>query len=372
MPRTTLACTLFLLLACDARPHSPGSASLGAPLPPPAEFLVATLDSTFWVRSGRAGVRFRAAPLTLATFGGRFYEIFLADDDRSYGEALLLGQRIYRRDLVDGDSALVFEDTVVPRIAREYARAHPADRKLEPDEEGAPDPSTQATAELEILGLQEPYLSYEYHVDVALPDADPWRGTRRGVLDLRSGRTMRVTDLFPDSVARRVGRRGRMAFHSAVDSMRGALAVGHESSRRAAPALGTLRFDERSFVLTVVDSQLAVEFDIPARGRMVSDEVLPLAPQLVTARWWSEVRDRFPNSEDDLDRWRRLSGAGYDLIARYDSSGEHARLAIGDSLHEWHITTVTAPVLHAFWLDDPAIDSAQRRALGRAFDEASL
>ena len=370
MVRTSAGCALFLLVGCGA-PQRP--AVMASP-PPAAEFLVATLDSTFWVRSGPAGIRFRGAPLTVATFGGRFYEIFLADDDRSFDEALLVGQRIYRRDLMDGDSSLVFEDSVIPRIAREYARAHPTARPLEPDEEGAEDPETQATAELEIIGLHGPYLSYEYHVDVAVPGGEPWHTTRRGVLDLRSGRTMRVRDIFADSVATRLARQGRQAFRTAIDSLRIASGPDAEVSRRASLALGQLSFDDRSFVLTVVDSQLAVEFDIPERGPAVSDDVLPLTPVPASgSRWWSEVRNRFPLSEDDLDRWRRVTEAGYDVVARYDSTGERARLTITDSsLQEWQIMNVAAPVLHTFWLDHPAIDSVQRRALGRAFDAASL
>ena len=57
--------------------------------------------------------------------GGRFYELYVADDDRSYFDALLIGQRIYRRDLVSGDSVQVFEDVRVTGIARSYATDAP-------------------------------------------------------------------------------------------------------------------------------------------------------------------------------------------------------------------------------------------------------
>src|SRR5690348_11098817 len=75
--------------------------------PPPAEFLLATQDSTFWVSSNGRTIRARGVPLTLAQYDGRFFEVFIADDDRSYQDALLVGLRVYRRDLLSGDSAVV-------------------------------------------------------------------------------------------------------------------------------------------------------------------------------------------------------------------------------------------------------------------------
>src|SRR6185503_13382390 len=81
---------------------------------------------------------------------------------------------------------------------------------------------------------------------------------------------------------------------------------------------------------------------------------------------------QFARAENDLDRWSRRTSSGYDLLAHYDSTAETARLALVAGANEWPVRVVAAPVLHAFWLDRPAIDSAQRRALTRAFNEASL
>src|ERR687884_1426439 len=89
--------------------------------PPAAEFLVAAGDSTYWVRTDTTGVRVRGSPILLARYGGQFYEVYVTDDDRSFTDAAFVGQRIYRRDLITGDSTLVFEDSVVPRMARAYA-----------------------------------------------------------------------------------------------------------------------------------------------------------------------------------------------------------------------------------------------------------
>jgi hypothetical protein len=78
----------------------------------------------------RRAVRVRGAPLELARVDGRFYELYVVDDDRSYEEAVFVGQRIFRRDLITGDSLLVYEDTIVPRLAARYARLHPEDVRL--------------------------------------------------------------------------------------------------------------------------------------------------------------------------------------------------------------------------------------------------
>jgi hypothetical protein len=368
-PRKAKAFGLLLLAVSGAcAPRDNGGAH--TPSPPPAEFLVATQDSTFWISTTGAKVRARGAPLTLARYDGRFYEIFIADDDRSYSAALLVGLRVYRRDLEHGDSAVIFEDSIVPRVAREYSLAHPRAHRLSPDEDGDEDPPTQALADLQVVDVHGPYLSYEYHVDVTMTGLQPWHATRRGVIDLRSGKPALVSDLFPSAVASALIDSGRRELTSAIDSVRG---DSRESARQAVAALSRARFDDRSFVLTVPDSNIAVEFDVPQRGADVPDEVLPLntlSPP--SPSWWAAIEQDFAHAENDLDRWRRLTSAGYDLVAHYDSSAQTARLVLVAGANEWPVRIVAAPVLHTFWLDRPALDSAQRRALTRAFNEASL
>ena len=369
-PPKDIGLALLLLAAgggCDATRDN--GAARTTP-PPPAEFLVATQDSTFWISTTGAKIRARGAPLILARYDGRFYEIFIADDDRSYADALLVGLRLYRRDLERGDSAVVFEDSIVPRVAREYSLAHPGAHPLSPDEDGDEDPPTQAMADLQVVDVHGPYLSFEYHVDVTKVGTPPWHATRRGVIDLRSGKPARVSDLFPPSVASALIDSGKRELTSAIDSVRG---DSRESARRAVATLSRARFDDRSFVLTVPDSEIAVEFDVPQRGSDVPDEVLPLSTlRPPTPSWWGEIEHEFARSENDLDRWSRPTPAGYDLLARYDSTAETARLVLVAGANEWPVRVVAAPVLHAFWLDRPALDSAQRRALARAFNEASL
>lgn len=363
-----LLCAVLTVAACGHRDSlKRGSAAA----PPRAEFLVATQDSTFWVSTDGAKVRARGAPLTLARYDGRFFELYVADDDRSFQDATLVGFRLYRRDLQGGDSAVVFEDSIVPRIARQYLAAHPRAHRLAPDEDGDEDPATQATADLQVVDVHGPYLSYEYHVDVAQPNARPWHATRRGVIDLRSGRPARLSDLFPANVAAALIDSGRRELSSALDSLRG---DSRDEARRAVAALSVARLDDRSFVLTVPDSQVAVEFDVPQRGADVPDEVLPLdALRPAQPTWWPELAREFPVAENDLDRWHpSVDSGGYDVLARYDSAAETARISLANASAEWPVRIVTAPVLHLFWLDRPPLDGAQRHALARAFDEASL
>src|SRR5688572_21915473 len=106
--------SLILLLAVACQGSRQG------PLPPASEFLVAAGDSTFWIRTGQGGVTVRGAPLALARFEGRFYELYVTDDDRSYYDAVMVGQRLYRRDLITGDSSAVVEDTAVAKLAMAY------------------------------------------------------------------------------------------------------------------------------------------------------------------------------------------------------------------------------------------------------------
>ena len=366
-PFSRLGWVLILVAACG---HREGGADATASGPPPhAEFLVATQDSTFWITTKGNTVRTRGVPITLAQYDGRFYEIYLTDDDRSFQDALLEGFRVYRRDLIARDSALVFEDTIVPRIAREYASAHPGAHRLTPEEDGSEDPSTQAMGDLQVIDVHGPYLSYEYHVDVQTRGADPWHFTRRGVIDLRSGRSTRVSDIFPSAVATALVDSGKHELLAAIDSLRG---DNRESSRRAIRELSHVRFDERSFVLTVPDSQIAVEFDVPQRGTDAPDEVIPLdALRPPQPSWWLGVAHGFAEVGDNLDRWPRFGDTGYDVLARYDSSAETARISLTDHTREWPVRAVAAPVLHLFWLDRPAMDSTTRRALSRAFDEAA-
>src|SRR5689334_19733232 len=274
---------LVLLAACgrshaaDRPPRDP---------PPRAEFLMVGNDSTFWISTLDGGARVRGEPLVLARYGGRWYEVYSADDDRSYDDAMLVGTRLYRRDIQTGDSAIVFADTTVPRLADAYARSHPDERPLKPDEDGEATPSQQATAELDILDVFGPFLSYEYRVDASTRGGQAWRSTRRGVIDLRSGKPASVGDVF-GSIGERAVANGRRTFQAMRDSVARVAPSLDADERRAAAALARQRFDDRSFSLTTSDGHPAVAFQIPGRGMGPEANGIQLEPVVVPDGAWS-------------------------------------------------------------------------------------
>lgn len=338
--------------------------------PPRAEFLVAGTDSTYWVSTTDGHIRVRGEPIVLARYDGRWYEVYSVDDDRSYDDALLVGQRLYRRDLASGDSAMVFADTTVPRLADAYGRSHPDERPLSPDEDGEADPSEQATAELDILDVFGPYLSYEYRVEVSLPAHDAWRSTRRGVIDLRSGRAAAASALFGPAGSRVVAE-GRRAFDAMRDSVARVAGALPREQRAAAAAIARQRFDDGSFSLTTVDGRPAVAFRVPGRGPGPEGNGLELDPLAVDVSAWSPepASSRASTDSSGDDRW---IGAGYRVIARYDTSGSVATLSIADSTRrEWPLVSMGAPVHRIDWLDRPPVSAAERSALVRPFNAAS-
>jgi hypothetical protein len=358
------AVTLLVATAC--RPSTP---------PPSAEFLVSAGDSTYWVRTDTTGVRVRGSPILLARYGGQFYEVYVTDDDRSFTDAMFVGQRIYRRDLVTGDSTLVFEDSIVPGMASSYAAANPGARRLRPDEEGADDPRTSTTAEVTVLDVHGPYLSYDYHVDVEGSGGSSWHSTRRGVLDLRTGAPATLAGLFGDATAVRVARQARLAYLAAIDSI---FRSDTHGARLVAAALRSYAFDEASFAITDLAGAPAVAFYVPGKGSGTAGGItLPLPPIGVgDSPWWrADVRAGLPQVRADslLERWSR---GPLQVAARYDTAfgAPYATLAMRESgrRREWSLARVQAPVHHIHWLDRPALDSVARHGLARAFNEAAF
>lgn len=157
----------------------------GVPVRPPrAEFLVATPDSTYWVSAGRDGVHVRGVPMTIARFGGRFHELYVADLDDSFDDAIFTGERLYMRDLITNDSMLVYDDTAVVRLAARYAREHPNARPLPQDDDDSPeDPDISAQGEIDILDVRGPVVLLEH------------RSTVEGVTESQSDTTRIALDL---------------------------------------------------------------------------------------------------------------------------------------------------------------------------------
>lgn len=352
--RPVLACAL-LLVGCSP-----------ADRPPAVSFLVVAGDSTYWVERSEGRLRVRASPLFLTKVGHDFSELYVADDDRSYQDALIVGQRIYRRNLVGGDSVLLREDTTIAAIAAAWARAHPDDPPLAPDEDTNDDPSTVATTETELLDVVGPYLTFEYHLDVDVGGYKDQHLTSRGVIDVRTGEPVRVEDLVGPSDAGRVYSDAINALAVAIDSIRRAR---DERAMRARSTIGGFHFDSTSFELLEGAAGPEVAFLVPGRGVTAGGYALPLPPQPLPERpWWSELRDTrgMLSGSSDLT-WAAQS---YNVVAQLDSLGERAVLSVHRAGVSWPVAHVPQPVRRVYRLDAPN-DSVTRQALARAFDDAA-
>jgi hypothetical protein len=338
--------------------------------PPAAEFVLAAGDSSYWVSSDGTDVRLRGAPLELARVGSRFYELYVVDDDRSYEDAVLLGQRIYRRDLISGDSLLVFEDTIVPRLAAVYHRLHPDDERLGPDDDASDDPLWRATTTVDLVDLQGPFLSFTLHADVERDDRTPWHTSRRGVIDLETGRPASLARVAGGNVAP-VREHRSVAAAAILDSVR---TGGDRIDRaRTQALLHAYHLDPDGFTLTTVDGQPAVEYALSGSGSGEAGHLLELPPiPIGEPSWWREAAATLPVSSADGSRdvWRR---GRYEVVARREPGSSVARLLLRDSTsREWPLGRVPLPTLRILWLDDPPIDSLTRHALDRAFDESGM
>lgn len=192
---TTCAKAFVLPYAAACLSAALSACSVPEASPPPAEFLVATPDSTFWVQSGNGGVHIRGVPMTLARYGGRFHEIYVTGIDRSYTDAIFTGERLYQRDLVRGDSAVVLDDSAVVASANRYARATPNAQPLDPDDPDPEDPTVSITGETDILGVRGPYVWVEHRLSVQSEDDERYDTTQTAI-DLRTSRSIDVRHAF--------------------------------------------------------------------------------------------------------------------------------------------------------------------------------
>jgi len=307
--------------------------------------------------------------MVLAQLDGRFRELYVVDDDRSFENALFVGQRLFQRDLATGDSAEIFRDTLVASMAEAYARSHPDARRLAPDEEVGEEPSTTGTAEVSVLGVHGPFLSVEYHADTSGAGDDAWHMTRHEVVDLRTGKQASLSDVIGPGEASIVLARARKLYRETVDSIR---RNPRTAAQRAARSLGRFRFDPSSFSLAAPNGTLMIAFSAPGQGSGGEGFTLPMRPLPVNEpSWWTDARTALPTTTREREEhWSRGS---YVVKAMYDTTAKPVYLTLVDSAgREFQVGGVTAPVHRIYWLDRPPLDRAQRSALSRAFDEAAL
>jgi hypothetical protein len=156
-------------------------------------------DQTYWVRSDRTGLRIRGSPLILARTGGRYYEIFISEIDRSFPRALFSGERVFRRELASGDSAVIYDDTTIVRLSTAYHQKHPAAKMLGPEDDPYDDIEIAAVGETDILNVLGPYVALEHRLSIEHADEHSEDDTTRTVVDLRNGKTVAFDHMLRDT-----------------------------------------------------------------------------------------------------------------------------------------------------------------------------
>jgi len=199
--RYTTAVTLILTGACALPP----------PNPPTAEFLVSAGDQTYWVRSDNTGLRIRGSPLILARTGGRYYEVYVVEIDRSFPKALFSGERVFRRELASGDSSMIYDDTTIVQMAAQYRQKHPQAPVLGPDDDPEDDIDVSAVGETDILNVLGPYVALEHRLSIERADDHSQDDTTRAVIDLRSGKPVALDRMLRDSTVQEAAGEGGLA-----------------------------------------------------------------------------------------------------------------------------------------------------------------
>ena len=182
--------------------------ALPPPTPPAAEFLVSAGDQTYWVHSDNSGLRVRGSPLILARTGGRYYEIFVSEIDRSFPRALLSGERIFRRELATGDSAIIFDDTTIVKLSERYHQQHPYAPLLGPNDDPEDNVDITAVGETDVLNVLGPYIAVEHRLSIERVDEHGIEDTTRAVIDLRSGKPVALDRMLRDSAVREAAGEG--------------------------------------------------------------------------------------------------------------------------------------------------------------------
>jgi hypothetical protein len=229
-----------------------GACALPPPPPPTAEFLVSAGDQTYWVRSDQTGLRIRGSPLILARTGGRYYEVFVVEIDRSYPKALFSGERVFRRDVASGDSAMIYDDTTIIRMAADYRQRHPNAPVLGPDDDPDDNIDVSAVGETDILNVLGPYVALEHRLSIERADEHGQDDTTRAVIDLRNGKPVALDRMLRDSTVQEAAGEGGLANrrwrHDGYD------VISHYDSTHKANALAMRDRRGREWTLGLVSS----------------------------------------------------------------------------------------------------------------------
>jgi len=357
---SSLVTCAALLAACAPAPRERAG--------PQAEFLLVSDDSTAWVRSSADTIIVQRAPMLLATLGGRLIEIYVADEPVNFSDITFLVSRVYRRDLVTGDSTLVYADSTVLRAVLDYVRSHPGAERLEADEPAA-DAWRAVEASItpaEVIGST---LGLEVHVDRTVGELGT-HDTYRATVDLPTGRRLALGDLIAPAAAQAAVVAARQSLASAIElAGRRAGPLGMVASR----AMSVLSFDSLSFTLARSGDSLAARFlvhdeqviDEARDTHRYSLEPLPLPSPV----WWDAARRMLPRQLPDSST--RVEVGPVSLDVRYDSM-EVAFVAARTSSGSRPVTRMRGPVRRVIAISDSLVSPAGkwRGALERAFSES--
>lgn len=349
----------LVLAACSPAPRASAR--------PAAEFLLVSDDSTAWVRSSADTVVVQRAPLLIATLADRLIEIYLAEEAIDFEEASFLVSRVFRRDLVSGDSTLVFADSTVLRDVMQFVKTHPDAERLDEDEA-----SREATRTVESgvtpLAVIGNTIGLEVHVDRTVGELGT-HDTYRATIDLLTGRRLALAGVIGVKGAGNTMVAARQRFSAAI-----ALAARREGpvGKEASKALAALILDSLSFSLTREGDSLAAVF--LAHDEQVIDEVrdthrFSLEPiALASPTWWRDARAPLPEQRPDSSS-RFALGAIY-LEVRYDGE-EVGSISTRTPSATRPVTRMRGPVRWVIALGDSVKPHGQwRRALERAFAES--
>ena len=335
---------------------------------PEAEFLLVSDDSTAWVHSSADTVIVQRAPMLIATLAGRLIEIYVAEDPINFNDATFLVSRVYRRDLVSGDSTLVFADSTVLRAAMSFVRAHPADERLEAED---PVPETARSFESGItpLDVVGGTIGIEVHLDRTVGELGT-HDTYRATVDLPTGRRLSLADVTSPSAAGASIAAARRNLAAAI------LLAGRREGpvgKAASRAIASLNFDSLSFTLTRTGDSLSAQF--LAHDEQVIDEGrdthrFALEPITIAApTWWASARHTLPRHLPDSAS--RFDIGALALDVQYDSQ-DVAQVATRTARGVRTVTRMRGPVRRAIAIADSLIapHGKWRAALERAFSES--
>jgi hypothetical protein len=149
--------------------------------------------------------------LILARSAGRYYEVYVVEIDRSYPKALFSGERVFRRELASGDSAMIYDDTTIVRMSSDYRQRHPNAPILRPEDDPDDDIDVSAVGETDILNVLGPFVALEHRLSIERADDHSRDDTTRTVIDIRNGKPVALDRMLRDSTVQEAAGEGGLA-----------------------------------------------------------------------------------------------------------------------------------------------------------------